>query len=330
MAPEGISRFILRQQGIIIPEMILKKEFISEIDEKLLSQSPILVSHFLRKVAKNVDLYIDIDNIHTVTGKISEMDTLLSSQYGSLLTSDDIKILNFISQQKKDSIYDFLEIAGPLYFSLEIIDELEKNQNLYSIKISVSSSLWLFGVIFEQILHMMDRRMYQFLIDPNNPQSNKKSFERFKNLRRKQYHEHATAGGINVILSKILPLDVQKNSSIFGSTANAKSLRNKISHSNLFYDSVRNRIVCLDGTEYTIEEFIREFYKLFQFLIKWIQLSINKPITASQFSDDIVQDLQSSFFTLSKEYRKEHRYYCNRRLSTVIIRIVKEIHGGDQ
>ena len=325
MAKNDISRFILKKQGLVIPEIILKQKFITEFDEKLQEKSPILVALFLKKVADDVERYIDIKSINKVTEKVSEIETILSSQYGSLLTSDDIKILNFISKMQENSVYDFLEIAGPLYFSLEIIEELEKNQEQYSDKIKVSSSLWLFGVIFEQILHMIDRRIFYFLKDPANLDSNDKFFKRFKDIKREQYHHHAAAGEINTVLSKILSLNSQTNLSIFGSVDNPKVLRNKISHSNLFFDSVRNKIVCLDGSEYEIDEFVKEFYKLFQFLFEWIRLSINKPITDPKFPSDLARDVRSGFFTMSTNYRKEHRFYYNRRLSSFIIWIEKEI-----
>ena len=138
MATVEISRFILKKQGLVIPEIILKQEFIIEFEKKLQGGNPLLVAHFLKKVADDVERYIDIENINKVTEKVSEMNSTLSSQYGTLLTDDDIKILNFISQMQKNSVYDFLEIAGPLYFGVEIIDELEKNQSLYSDKIKVS------------------------------------------------------------------------------------------------------------------------------------------------------------------------------------------------
>jgi hypothetical protein len=205
-----------------------------------------------------------------------------------------------------------------LYFCTEIIAELEKNQENLSNKIKICTSLWLFSVIFEQILHMVDRRVYFFLSDPKNPFSNEKFFKRFKNIKRYQYHDHATAGELNSVLSNILSFNPQKNLSIFGSIDNPKNLRNKISHSGLFYDSVRNRIICLDGSEYMIEEFLREFYKLFQFLFKWIEFSIDKPINDSQIVDDMSRDLKSGFYEISSEYKKEHRLHYTRRLSAFI------------
>ena len=151
--------------------------------------------------------FLDIENVNKITGNISEMEILLSSEYGSLLTSDDLQHITLISQMQKDSVYDFLEIAGPLYFSMEIIAELENNQAIYSKKIKLSSSLWLFGVIYEQILRMIDRRLFHYLNDTKNPLSNDKSFKSFKNQKRDLYHDHATAGEINNVLSKILALN---------------------------------------------------------------------------------------------------------------------------
>lgn len=325
MTSGDISRFILKHQGLVIPEIFLRQQFIKEFDEKLHQQSPIIIAHFLKKVAENIDHYIDIMSIDKITEKVTELETTLSSQYGFLLTDDDILILKFISNMQKNSVYDFLEIAGPLYFSLGIIEDLEKNRDLYSQKIKIHSSLWLFGVIFEQILHMVDRRLIQYLDDSENPQSNDKSFKHFKQINREQYHDHATAGEINSVLSKILLLDSQHNSSIFGATDNPKVLRNKISHSNLFYDSDRNKIVCLDGSEYGIDEFVQEFYKLFLFLFEWIRQSSDRSINDPQFSSDLSKDLKSGINTMSTFYKKEHRFYYNRRLSAFIIGIEREI-----
>lgn len=319
MTTGKISRFILKKQGLVIPEIILNQEFITQFDEKIQYQSPILVALFLKRVSENVDHYIDIKKINKLTEKISELETTFSSHYGSLLTTDDIAILNFITQMQKNSVYDFLEIAGPMYFSIEIIDDLEKGKDVYSKKIKISSSLWLYSVIFEQILHMVDRRIYYFLEDPANLKPDAKIYKNFLSLNRRHYHEHAMSGNINAVLSKILSLDQQKNLSIFGSNEKSKKLRNKISHSGLFYDSERNRIICLDGTEYEIEDFLREFYRLFQFLFEWIRLSINKPITDSEFSNDLSRDLRAGISALSSDYKKEHRLYYTRRLSAFVI-----------
>lgn len=162
MATDDISRFLLKKQGLILPEIILKQEFITEFDKKLHGQSPLLVSLFLKKVAEDIDHYIDAEKMKEITNTVSELETSFSAHYGSLLTSDDEKILNFVTQIQKNSVYDFLEIAGPLYFSTEIIEDLEKNQEIYSKKVEICSSLWLFSVIFEQILHMIDRRINYF------------------------------------------------------------------------------------------------------------------------------------------------------------------------
>jgi|GEM_PF-1588766 len=324
MTTGDISRFILKQQGLVIPEILLKQSFISELDIELQKQSPLLVSHFLKKVAKNIDNYVDSAKINLVNVRISKMEKEINSTYGTLLTGDDLKILNLLHKIGNDSLYDFLEIAGPLYFSLEIIDDLNSHQDTYSEKIRFSSSFWLFNVLFEQILHMIDRRLIQFLNDPTNPSSHDAFYDQFKKIKRKQYHNHATVGIINNVLSKILSLNQLKNLSIFGHTDNPANLRNRISHSNIFFDSTRNKIICLDGAEYEIEDFVKELLKLFQFLFEWIQLSVNRPLTDSQISKDISMDLLSSLNIMSNLYRREHRFNYNRRLAALILWIEKE------
>jgi hypothetical protein len=324
MATGDISRFILKQQGLVIPEIILSQEFIAELDEELHKQSPLLVSHFLKKVANNIDNYIDTTRINNVNKRVAEMEEGISATYGSLLTNDDLEILKLLHQVGGDSLYDFLEIAGPLYFSLEIIDDLNSHKEIYSEKIKLSSSFWLFDVLFEQILHMIDRRLINFLNDPNNPKAHDSYYNRFKNLERKQYHNQATAGSINYVLSKILSLDPKKNLSIFGHIDNPANLRNRISHSNLFFDSRRNKIVCLDGSEYEIEDFVKEFMKLLQFLFEWIRLTVNRPLTDPQISKDVSKDLLSSMNIMSNLYRREHRFYRNRRLASLILWIEEE------
>ena len=52
MKTNNISRFILKKWVLIIPEIILKQDFLLEFDAQLQTNSPMLVSHFLKKVAK--------------------------------------------------------------------------------------------------------------------------------------------------------------------------------------------------------------------------------------------------------------------------------------
>jgi hypothetical protein len=101
MAPGEISRFLLRKQGLVIPEIILKQDFIIEFDHKLQEKSPILIALFFKKVADDIDQYIATEKINEVTKTIAELESEFSSHWGSLLTKEDETILYFVTQTQK-------------------------------------------------------------------------------------------------------------------------------------------------------------------------------------------------------------------------------------
>jgi len=64
--------------------------------------------------------------------------------------------------------------------------------------------------------------------------------------KEKAGSDHGTAGQLNVVLSLILE-GSENNTSIIGSNSECKIIRNKISHSNIFYDSDKNTIKVSGG-----------------------------------------------------------------------------------
>jgi len=63
--------------------------------------------------------------------------------------------------------------------------------------------------------------------------------------------------------------------------------------------------VVLDGTEYEMSEFIEQFYQIFIFLLKWIELSIGSDI--SQLNNTLKYEFKKVFKSYTKAFLKIER-----------------------
>jgi len=177
--------------------------------------------------------------------------------------------------------------------------------------------LWCFVNLYELVLANVDRRLSVYL--KNNNHYKDPDVERFLRINRDEYKDHATAELINKVLCKILNLK-EENDSIFGKSSKPKLIRNKISHSNLFYDSEKNEIVLLNSQEYSIEDFLKEYYRLFNFLMEWSIYGLG-----GKFDDKMmVSSFRKVCRALSSEYLKKERGGLWREFSLYMIKLKKE------
>ena len=199
------------------------------------------------------------------------------------------------------------------------MDELEKSGNKLPKILKIALLMWCFVNIYELILHEVDRRLLSYLKHKEYKNGDIRAF--IKKVKRDEYKYHATAGLINKALCIILNLQ-EGNNSIFGKSAKPKLIRNKISHSNMFYDSEKNKIISLNGQEYSVKEFLDEYYRIFDFLFNWINGALN-----SKFSKEkIISDIKEYFKALSSESLKvERNGSLKKAYSGYIIKLKKEV-----
>lgn len=316
MAKIKIIKHILEEKGIILPLPLLKNECILQLEKALSSGNPYLVSRFYGRIASNIDECVRIewlDEFIVLSSRISEE---ISKKYGKFLTLDDEKILDFLVSNAQFP-EDFLAIVGPFYYLCRVADELENNKKISDI-LFYTILLWIFVNLYEILLHHVDRRIYYY-ITSNNLEAR---FGRFMNIRRDK-GEHATAGLINKILSAILGIS-PKNQSLFGETSTPKIIRNKISHSNIFYEPEKKKIITLDGNEYSTEDFLKQYSQIYVFLIRWMEKSLGAEICDTNFKSEVVKSLKNIFKDLSRAFLQVERSPEHRKaFAQLIIKLKK-------
>jgi hypothetical protein len=315
-----LLQYMLDKEYIVLPTICLKQKMILELECILRKGNPTLLSNFFKKVNKNFDNYISVKNIKKLFKKIKELSR--NENFQKKISEDDKKIIEFLFKNTNINILDVLQIIGQGYFTLQVAEELEKTDNLSNI-LKMALLLWCFVNIYELILVNVDRRLLLYL--KNNHYDKDPNIERFLNkVNREHYKDHATADLINKVFCKILNLK-EENTSIFGQSSKSKLIRNKISHSNLFYDSEKNKIVLINSQEYSIKDFLGEYYKLFIFLVEWI----NRELGENSDDEMLVVSLKKLFHAISSSYLKIERGGSRKSFFSYIIKLKKQAGIND-
>jgi len=292
-----LIQYLLDKREIVLPRVCLKQKMILELDDISRKGMPFLVSKFFKRVNENFDDYISVEDINKLFKKIEELSN--NEKFQQKLSEDDKQIIEFLTKNTNLNNLDVLKIIGQEYFTIQVAEELEKTDNLPDI-LKMALLMWCFVNIYELTLVNVDKRILVYLEKNNKNEDN--DIKRFLSVNRKDYKDHATAELINNVFCKILNLK-EENNSIFGKSSKPKLIRNKISHSNLFYDSEKNKIVLLNSEEYSIEDFLKEYYTLFNFLAEWIKTG-----RGGKFDEKMLIDsLKKMFHALSSDYLKIER-----------------------
>jgi len=316
MEEAKLVRYILERKEIVLPTILLKQKAIPELERALRTARPLPVSQFFKKIYNNFDEYIDVKGLDKLFNLIGEVSKLENFQHE--VSEDDERIINFLVNETKLKNTEILELLGQQYFLIQVVGELEKSADKLLDILKITLFMWCFVNTYELVLHEVDRRLLSHL----KKQKNKDPlFNEFINkVKREEYKDHATAGLINKVLCKLLHLQ-EDNNSIFGKSSKPKLMRNKISHSNMFYDSEKNKLVLLDGQEFTIDDFLNEYYRIFNFLFCWI----NKGLDNEFNKERIISDMKKSFKALSSKYLQIERGSLSKIYSSYIIKLKKEV-----
>jgi hypothetical protein len=316
-----LVQYIIDRQEIALPMALLKQKMILEAENALNSTDPLIVSHFFKNVSKNLDGYVSSEDIIKLTKKLKELS--MNEKFKQKISEDDKRIIKFLVENTSLTNLDIIEIMGQEYFTIQVAEELEETKDLPN-TIKMALFLWCFVNIYEIILINVDRRLFAYIKNNNIKESN--NIKRFLDIDRKEHKDHATAGLINKVFCEILDLK-EENNSIFGKDSKPKLIRNKISHSNIFYDTEENKIKLSNGEEYSIEDFLNEYYALFNFLMEWINIGLGK-----ELDDKIIfNTLKKTFHALSSHYlRIERGDPLKRGFYSYIIKIKKEAGVEDE
>lgn len=283
---------LLEKEGVVLPYKLMKNIIIEELEKSL--KSPILMSHFFSKIASSLEKYLKIDEIERFQNEIEKLKTRFKDYS---ITNEDIEIINFLVNESKlielAKFLYFLQIVGPLFYSSEILKETLNRELPKPIIVFIYINLYV--SFYEIILHLIDRTLYNIVNTKEEWKRQNKDF--LEKIKRKEFNEHATAGEICKVLKNF---KLKTENSIFGGKSEARIFRNKISHANIFYDSDEDKVV-INTMKYDFKEFEKLFSRLFFFLVKWIERSLNID-NFSEFAKKLEKEMKKCFQELSREF----------------------------
>ncbi|MFB6088252.1 MAG: hypothetical protein ABEK36_00565 [Candidatus Aenigmatarchaeota archaeon] len=310
-------KYLLENQGITLPEQFLEDDFILDIENAISTRSAAQVSLFFRKVAREgLDKKLDTETMEKFFSYLKD----ISKEKSELFTKDDEKIIKILNSSPEPIVHKTLEMSGPLYYILQILQEIEENEDLPE-RISMTTMLWIFVNMYEIITYHLDRNLLNYLenLDKKTHQKllNKGHIKRFIERVDRDGSNHATAGLINGCLSSVIDSLSQDNSSLIGSET--KMIRDKISHANLFYDKEKEEVVILDGPKkYSNEEFKEEFQKMLIFVTKWIEY------TSNMDTSKIKSGLKEIFNNLADMMKREKKLKTEKNFAEHVIKWERE------
>jgi len=192
----------------------------------------------------------------------------------------------------------FFQIIGPLIYSSEILEEMRNGKLSKRIIVFIYTSLYV--TIYEIVLHLVDRTLYEIIKSKEEWKRQNKEF--LERINRKEYNDHATAWQICKVLENF---GLKTENSIFGGKSETRIFRNKISHANIFYDPEEDKVV-INTMRYDFQEFGKLFSRLFFFLLTWIELWLNI-VNFSEFSKKLEEEMKKHFQDLSREFLRIER-----------------------
>jgi hypothetical protein len=314
-----VINYFLKNEGFTIPKPIFKQEFLIDLERAISSGNFAILAKFLRKTTDDFDDMCNEAGIHSLVKRIDAQKNDLDELHGCVLTSDDLSALQFIVGISSNPVRDFLEVSGPLYYLSEISSELDRSRGTVPEVILISSIMWVYVSSFELTLHFIDRKLLNYIEDKKIPR--KGSIKLFCNADRDPSLGHATAEKIHYTLCELMGVNSDFFDSFLSRLSRSKGFRNKISHSNMFFDSQKKTIVTLSGEEYSIKEFTREYYRINAFLIKWLELSMGCSISDPDVTEKVTSRLKEYFSKYSIKYTKDSRAGLTPHFSNLIVNI---------
>ncbi|MEM1634341.1 MAG: hypothetical protein QW714_01295 [Nanopusillaceae archaeon] len=292
----NVITHLLEKKCISLPSVILKNKAIEELEKSL--EEPSSAKRFFMNMAENLNNHIKEDALIIFQTKVEEFKNLYKDYS---ISKEDEEIVKFLVREMKDIdpielLFYTLQISGTLIYVSKILKEAYDKELSKNLSVFIYTNLYV--TIYEAILHVVDRAL---LLIINKKDEWKKKNKDFINNRR-DCITHATAGKISKVLKN---LGLKVDNSIFGNKSEAKTFRDRIAHANIYYDEYEDKIVI--GLErYDFNKFEELFIRLFFFLVKWIEFSLNIE-NFSKFKSIILSELKKLFSELSREFLRIER-----------------------
>ena len=283
---EGLITNILTSFGMAIPTGLADEGFLRDFEERLTDFSR------LRNFLSNTkpEKLIKEDSCKELFNSAKVIDTEVSQRLS--LSKGELWSINFLKSVNESDFVAFMKIIGPMYYTIRVAKDVNKLREVLANNLKAAIFIYLFQNLYELLMSNIDACLYVYL--NKNPQvQGTQNINRYRKdyiEERKQKRssktdrgEHATAGMISGILREIYELECKANhtsidASLMGDTifnTMTKDLRNASAHFNAFYDERINKIVFLDGTQMSMEEFMALYERLFLFLYKWMDMYLS-------------------------------------------------------
>ncbi len=261
---------IERERRIKLPSCLLNEQGLKELDRVVATHNAYLISRFYRNFTK----YISLKPFDKISEKMKDERTISAA--------DSSLIDRLVGVVKKDPEY-FFDFVGNYYYISDIIEEMEEKKSL-SRTLRISLILWIYLNTVELISKFFSDSLREYIMKIGR----EREFDYF--MRYFRDGEHPTMGNMISVLEKLN--FVNGEDSVFGKN---KVIRNRISHANIYYDRMKNRIVTMNGGEYTIEKLQEDFQSLLDFLLEFVYRYNNH-------SSDLTRDVRAIFRKLSTKY----------------------------
>ena len=310
-----LIRYLLEKEGIIVPSGIFKIRTVEELEKRLSKGNPYLLYKFYEELAKKLPEVVEIQKLKNMF----EFARELKEKYGNKLTEDDEKIIRFFVENSEMQTEDFMELIGPMYYLMRVMDDFNKKQiNSKFLKMFIFTSAYV--QIYELLLYQMDRRLFNYL--KHSELKHDKLIKKFMEFKRENL-QHTQAWEINRVLSKLLGIDPENNSIIGGGTP--KIIRNNISHANLFYDPEED-IVFVGNKKFSVDQFIGEYYRLLVFCLRWLELSVGMDLKDNPL-ELILAQLSRNLREIAKVFLRIERSEYKKVFGAMVIQWKKEMQN---
>ncbi|MEM0142868.1 MAG: hypothetical protein QXL94_02795 [Candidatus Parvarchaeum sp.] len=299
---EGLITNILASFGMAIPTELTDEGFLRDFEDRLTDFSRL--RNFLLNTKP--EKFIKEDLCKGLFNSAKAIDTEISKRLS--LSKGDLWSITFLKSVNESDFVAFIKVIGPIYYLIKVAKDIDNNKDALTKNLKAAISIYLFQNLYELVMGNVDACLYVYL--NRNPQVRgtqyinkyrKDYIEERKQKRssRTDRGEHATAGMISGILGEIYDLecrtdDIPIDAGLMSDTifnAMTKDLRNASAHLNAFYDEKLNKIVFLDGTQISMEEFIALYERMFLFLYRWMDMYLGDAKGETDFVKKIYEEI---------------------------------------
>jgi hypothetical protein len=200
------------------------------------------------------------------------------------VTPDDLEFISSISKETKNLKFDLSGSIGILFQVTGLCEELNKKD--LSEKIKMPLFFWAYLTLIESCINDLSDIFFEI--------AEKKADKMFQ----KDY-EKALAEGEHLMFGTLRSYAIKWNFTKKESMTflNKTNLRNQIAHANIYYDSERKKILIKGNKFMEVEDFVKEFSRIFDFFKELIFQMNNQ-------EEDLVQETLKLTKGFSREFLK--------------------------